>query len=229
MHCIIIKRVVYLDAIKVRKRSNIKFRIISIIVIVTLILGGYFVYLDRKIVPMVLAIGELKAQEMITRVINESIRKVLRQDIGYKDLISIKEDSEGNIVMMQADTFMMNSIASDVALTIQDHLGQTGEATERIPLGNIIGSQFFAQCGPRIKLTITPMGMVDVNFGTEFEHAGINQTRHRVYLIVNTEAKVIVPFNSSNMHVTTYLPVAETIIVGKIPENYICVPFITPN
>lgn len=73
------------------------------------------------------------------------------------------------------------------------------------------------------------MGMVDVNFGTEFEHAGINQTRHRVYLIVNTEAKVIVPFNSSNMHVTTYLPVAETIIVGKIPENYICVPFITPN
>lgn len=137
-----------MDAIKVRKRSNIKFRIISIIVMVTLILGGYFVYLDRKIVPMVLAIGELKAQEMITRVINESIRKVLRQDIGYKDLISIKEDSEGNIVMMQADTFMMNSIASDVALTIQDHLGQTGEATERIPLGNIIGSQFLHNADP---------------------------------------------------------------------------------
>ncbi|NMA03984.1 MAG: sporulation protein YunB [Clostridiales bacterium] len=200
-------------------------------VMATLILGSYIIYLDRKIVPLVLAIGELKAQEMITRVVNESILTVLKRDrdIGYRDLIFIKEDSEGNIVMMQADTFLMNRIASDVALTIQERFGQTKNVAERIPLGNILGSQLFAQWGPKIKLTVTPKGMVDVNFGTEFEHAGINQTRHRVYLIVNTEAKIIVPFNSSNMHVTTYLPVAETIIVGKIPENYIYVPFITLN
>lgn len=217
--------------VRVRKKGNIKLKIVLTMVMVTLILGSYIIYLDRKIVPLVLAIGELKAQEMITRVVNESILAVLKQgqDIKYRDLIFMKEDSEGNIVMMQADTFLMNRIASDVALTIQNHFGQTKNATERIPLGNILGSQFFAQCGPKIKLTVTPMGMVDVNFGTEFEHAGINQTRHRVYLIVNTEAKIIAPFNSSNMHVTTYLPVAETIIVGKIPENYIYVPFITPN
>lgn len=198
-------------------------------IIIVLVLGGYFIYLDRKIVPMVLAIGELKAQEIITRSVNESVRSVLKQGIKYQDLIFTKEDSEGNIVMMQADTFLMNRIAADVALAIQDHFGQTKSAPERIPLGNILGSQIFAHCGPRIKLTITPMGMVDVNFGTEFEHAGINQTRHRVYLVINTEAKIIVPFSSNNMHITTYLPVAETVIVGKIPENYIYVPFVTPK
>lgn len=213
--------------IRVRKKDHIRFRIILIIVIIISVLVSYFIYLDRKIVPIVLAIGELKAQEMITRAVNESIRIVLRQDIRYQDLISTREDSEGNIVMMQANTFLMNKIASDVALTIQHHFGQIKVFTERIPLGNILGSQFFAQCGPKIKLGITPMGMVDVNFGTEFEHAGINQIRHRVYLIINTEAKVIVPFNSNNMHVTTYFPVAETIIVGKIPRSYINVPFVT--
>lgn len=220
---------IYLGIIKVKKKGYIKFRIILIIVIIILVLGSYLIYLDRKVVPMVLALGELKSQEMITRTINESIHIVLKQDMRYQDLISVKEDSEGNIVMMQADTFLMNKIAADVALTIQDYFKHTKSSTERIPLGNILGSQFFAHCGPKIRLTIAPMGMVDVNFGTEFEHAGINQTRHRVYLVINTEAKVIVPFNSSNMRITTYFPVAETIIVGKIPENYIYVPFIRPN
>ena len=217
--------------VRVRKKSSIKFKIVLVMIIITLILGSCFIYLDRKIVPIVLAMGELKAQEMLTRVINESVLTVLKQDrdIRYRDLIFMKEDSEGNIVMMQADTFLMNKVASDVALTIQDHFGQTMGAVEQIPLGNILGSQIFAQCGPKIKLTITPMGMVEVNFGTEFEHAGINQTRHRVYLIVNTGAKIMVPFSSNNMHVTTYLPIAETIIVGKIPENYLYVPFITRN
>lgn len=227
MHCIIIKRVICLGIVRVRKKGHIRFRIILAVIIIITVSVGYFIYLDRKIVPMVLAIGELKAQEMITKTVNESIRIVLRQDVKYQDLISTKEDSEGNIVMMQADTFLMNKIASDVALTIQHHFEQIRVLTERIPLGNILGSQFFAQYGPKIKLGITPMGMVDVNFGTEFEHAGINQTRHRVYLIINTEAKVIVPFNSNNMHVTTYFLVAETVIVGKTPRSYINVPFIT--
>lgn len=183
-----------------------------------------FIYIDREITPTVQAIGELKAQEITTRAINESVSLVLKQDIQYQDLISVKEDDEGNITMMQANTFLMNKVASDVALTIQDHFKQIKITSDRIPLGNALGSQLLAQYGPKIKLTVTPLGMVDVNFGTEFEQSGINQTRHRIYLIINTSVRVIVPFSSNTIHVTTYFPVAETVIVGKVPMNYINVP-----
>lgn len=185
---------------------------------------GTFLYIDNKIMPTVQAIGELKAQEITTKAINQSVSVVVKQEIKYEDLITVKEDDEGNITLMQANTMMMNKIASDVALTIQEHLKQIQTTAERIPLGNALGSQLLAQYGPKIKLTVTPLGMVDVNFGTEFEQSGINQTRHRIFLIVNTKVRVIIPFSSNTIEVTTYIPVAETVIVGRVPMNYIHVP-----
>lgn len=213
-----------MNMVRLGKKNYIKFKIILIVTIISFILSGYFIYLDRKVVPIVLAIGELRAQEMTTRAINESIKSVLQENIDYEDLIFLKEDSEGNIALMQANTFLMNKISADVALSIQESFGQIKKMVEKIPLGNILDSKIFAHYGPKINLGVSPYGMVHVNFGTDFEQAGINQTRHRIYLIINTEARVIVPFNSNKVHVTTYFPVAETIIVGRVPHNYINVP-----
>lgn len=109
----------------------------------------------------------------------------------------IKKDNDGNITLMQANTMLMNKVASDVALTIQDHFSKIKTTSERIPLGNVLGSQLLAQHGAKIELEVTPLGMVNVNFGTEFEHSGINQTRHRIYLIIHSTVRVIVPFSSN--------------------------------
>lgn len=207
-----------------RRKQYLKLKIyLMAILIISLLCIGFF-YIDNKIMPTVQAIGELKAQEITTRAINESVSIVVKQDIKYSDLIDIKEDEEGNITLMQANTMMMNQVASDVALTIQEHLKQIQTASEKIPLGNALGSQLLAQHGPKLKLTVTPLGMVDVNFGTEFQQSGINQTRHRIFLIVNTKVRVIIPFSSNTIEVTTYIPVAETVIVGRVPMNYINVP-----
>ncbi|WP_459766991.1 sporulation protein YunB [Alkaliphilus crotonatoxidans] len=207
-----------------RRKQVLKYKILFIFIFLmsTSIIG--FIYIDREITPTVQAIGDLKAQELTTRAVNQAMSFVLEQGIEYKDLISIKEDHEGNITMMQANTMYMNKIASDVALTIQEHLKQIRTTSDRIPLGNALGSQLLAQYGPKIKLTVTPLGMVDVNFGTEFEQSGINQTRHRIFLIVTTDVRVIVPFSTNNIKVTTYVPLAETVIVGRVPKSYIQVP-----
>lgn len=215
---------IFLGRILSSKRKYLRIKILGMMLIVSLILISSFVYIDRKITPSVQAIGELKAQEITTRAINESISNVLKEDIRYQDLIFVKEDEEGNVTLMQANTFLMNKVASDVALTIQGYLKQIQTTSDRIPLGNAFGSQLFAQYGPKMKLTVTPLGMVNVNFGTEFEESGINQTRHRIYLIINTSVRVMVPFSSNTIKVTTYFPIAETIIVGKVPMNYVNVP-----
>jgi sporulation protein YunB len=71
---------------------------------------------------------------------------------------------------------------------------------------------------------VTPLGMAEVNFGTEFQQSGINQTRHRVFLTINTKVRVIIPFSSNIIEVTNYMPIAESIIVGRVPSSYINVP-----
>ncbi|MEW9121562.1 MAG: sporulation protein YunB [Thermotaleaceae bacterium] len=145
-------------------------------------------------------------------------------DIKYQDLIFIRTDTEGNVTMMQANTVMMNRLASEVALTVQDNIKQIKASSVNVPLGNVFGSQLLAQYGPKININVTPIGMVNVDFKTQFEQSGINQTRHKIYLVVNTQVRIIVPFSSNTTSVETSVPIAETVIVGKVPQSYIFVP-----
>ncbi len=207
-----------------RRKKMLKIKIMLVLALLFTMTITTFLYVDKEIMPTVQAIGELKAQELTTRAVNQGVSSVLDKNIEYKDLIYVKEDGEGNITMMQANTMAMNRVASDMALSIQEQLKQIRAASERIPLGNALRSQLLAQYGPKIKLTVTPVGMVDVNFGTEFQQSGINQTRHRIFLIVNTRVRVIVPFSSNTIEIVTYVPIAETVIVGKVPHSYIQVP-----
>lgn len=185
-----------------------------------MVFSTVFLYFDRKMVPTVQAIGELKAQDIITGVINQSVSRVVGKGIVYEELVTFQKDEDGNITFMQADTMMLNLISSNITSTIQEQLEKVETKGEGIPLGSIVDSQLLAQYGPKLKFRITPLGTVNVNFGTEFDQSGINQTRHRIFLIINTKVKVIIPFNSNDIEVTTYIPLTEVIIVGKVPINY---------
>ncbi|OPJ56731.1 sporulation protein YunB [Alkalithermobacter paradoxus] len=211
--------------LKFRKRRNHRkfFFLFTLIVLVILFVYAFF-YVDSKIKPTIQAIAEARAQEMATRSINDAVKETLRERINYDELINLKTDTEGNITMVQANTILMNKIASDVATEIQKKLKQIKTASAYIPLGNALKSQILSQYGPKLKVDMVPVGMVYVDFGTEFESSGINQTRHRIYLIIKANVKVIVPFTSSTKEVVTQIPVCETIVVGKVPHNYVNVP-----
>jgi sporulation protein YunB len=88
-----------------------------------------------------------------------------------------------------------------------------------IPISNIFGSLVFANSGPRISVNIQPAGTVNVDFYTDFEEAGINQTRLKIYLIVKTDVQIIAPLASNKIDVTTHIPVSETIIVSDVPKE----------
>ncbi|KXZ39395.1 sporulation protein YunB [Alkalithermobacter thermoalcaliphilus JW-YL-7 = DSM 7308] len=207
-----------------KKRNNKKVVLASITISFVILFIYLFFYVDNKIKPTVQAIAEARAQEMATRSINDAVKETLREKINYDELISLKTDNEGNITMVQANTILMNKIASDVANEIQQKLRQIKTASAYIPLGNALKSQILSQYGPKIKVDMVPVGMVYVDFGTEFESSGINQTRHRIFLIIRANIKVIVPFTSSTKEVVTQIPVCETIVVGKVPHNYVNIP-----
>jgi len=200
------------------------FKGFMVIVILFLFIIYSFMFVDQKIKPAVLAIAQVKAKEIATRAINEAVNDRVSDDVKYQDLIFIRTDEEGNITLMQSNTIMMNILATEVALTVQDKIKNIKTSAVKVPLGNVFGSPLLAQYGPNINIDVTPIGMVNVDFKTEFEASGINQTRHKIYLIVKTQVQIIVPFSSGSTEVVTSVPIAETIIVGKVPENYIFVP-----
>jgi sporulation protein YunB len=126
--------------------------------------------------------------------------------------------------MIQANTVVMNKLASETSLEIQKVIKGIGVTYLKIPISSILGSQIFANTGPRINVDIQTAGTVYVDFYTDFEEAGINQTRLKIYLIVKTDVQIVIPLATNKVDVTTHIPVSETIIVGDVPESYITVP-----
>ncbi|MCT4593385.1 MAG: sporulation protein YunB [Anaeromicrobium sp.] len=207
---------------RVHKRRSFKVFISLTLIFLFSIYG--FIFIDKKVKPAFLTIATVKAREIATRAINQSVNEKINEHIKYEDLIFIRTDINGNITMMQANTVMMNQVASEVALSIQDNIKKIKTSSVSVPLGTVFKSQLLAKYGPKITINVTPIGMSSVTFKTEFEESGINQTRHKIYLVVTTQVRIIVPFSSQAASVQSEIPIAETVILGKVPETYMKVP-----
>ncbi|NLX61590.1 MAG: sporulation protein YunB [Tissierellia bacterium] len=179
-------------------------------------------YIDKNLKPSIVAVSEVKARQVAIKTINDTIKKTIGNNIKYTDLINVSYDKEGKIAMMQANTMLMNILASEVALEVQEQLVEISDSSIMLPLNNVFDIHIIKL--PSIKVRIIPQGAIDVDFATEFESAGINQTRHRIYIVVNTDIKMILPLTSENIRVTTNIPIAETIIIGDVPETFVDIP-----
>lgn len=197
--------------------------IISTLFILSILIGS-FIYVDTSLRPTIKVLAETKAIELANRSINKAVAEIVKDKINYSDLMNTKIDNEGKITMIESNTVMMNRIASDVALKIQEELKQVKTTTAYIPIGTALGSPILARYGPQIKVTIEPIGTVSVNFKTDFESAGINQTRHRIYLEAKTQVKVVIPLTTDTKEVKAQIPICETVIVGDVPNSYINIP-----
>lgn len=210
--------------VKKRKEKIKKNIFIFIMIFILSILIGSFIYIDDKLRPTITVIAETKAEELANKSINKAVSSVIDNNIKYENLINVKTGEDGNIVMMQANSIIMNEIASKVALEIQSEMKKIKTTSTYIPIGTAIGSPLLAKYGPKIKVSIEPIGTVYVDFGTDFESSGINQTRHRIYLKAKTQVKVVVPLTTSTKEVKIQIPICETVIVGDVPQSYVNVP-----
>ncbi|SFR13809.1 sporulation protein YunB [Desulfoscipio geothermicus] len=190
-----------------------------------LLASGLFVFVDRRVRPTLFSIAEVEVTQMAVDAINKTVQKeVSRKNIDYQDFITVHRDYNGRVALMQANTVQINRMAADITLNVQQRLRDLQGKQISIPFGQVLGSYILADMGPYIRVGIHPMGTVSVNVIDRFEQAGINQTRHKVYLDFTTMVRVVVPLYSAEVKIATKVPVAESIIVGDVPEAVINFP-----
>ena len=68
------------------------------------------------------------------------------------------------------------------------------------------------------------MSAVSAAFSTEFESAGINQTRHKIYLSLHTVVRLVIPSSARQVTLNGQMLIAESIIVGDVPQSFVNVP-----
>ncbi len=189
-----------------------------------IILEG-FIFTERKLRPALMAIARAKANAVAVDAVNEAILNYIASGIAYEDLIKIEQDEHGRIVMACLNTVEANRIMAAATIAAREALSGLEARSIRIPLGEASGSFFLAAYGPKITVKLIPTGQVNTKLVDSFESAGINQTRHKLYLHIGAEVQIVIPFNAGRVNVVTAVPVTDNVYIGEVPGTVINLQF----
>lgn len=207
---------------KYYRKKKLPSKLFILIIVAILIIFNLGIYFFNKIVfPSVLKISETMIKSKTIEKISETSIELFNDEFNYDEMIIINRDNEGNINLIQANTMKLNYLASKLSVECNKTLQSMGEVEMKVPLGWISKNSAFYRLGPKINVKIEPIGNMNVTYESKFESAGINQTRHTIYLKVESKIRIAVPFQNKEIDVLCEIPVSETIIVGKIPSTAI--------
>lgn len=202
------------------RRRN-KVRPLFLLLLAAFIIIGGFMLVEFILKNTLFALAEAEAKWRATEAIHEAILEEVGTDTQYEDIVHIEKDAQNRIIFMQANIIKINKLTSGVVLNIEGNLKELRTKEFRIPLGQLTDNMLLANYGPHIKFLLVPVGTVEVSPEDSFQQAGINQTRHKIYLNVKSKIKIAIPFFDSVINVTTKVPIADAVIVGEVPETYL--------
>lgn len=189
--------------------------VLVIILILLIISKLSFDYIN----PMFESLCYLRAKSVAAQIVNQKTKESI-ENIDYNDLITIVRDNNGSISMVKANVLAINRISAELTIDIQDGLQNAKETVIYIPFGSVLGNQVLSNMGPNIPVKINPMGLVTTDFKSQFEASGINQTIHRIYLYTVCKVNIVTPIKTITNEITSEVMVAESVIVGPVPDSY---------
>ncbi|MBR3561754.1 MAG: sporulation protein YunB [Oscillospiraceae bacterium] len=171
--------------------------------------------------PILTSLATARVSNTVTRVVNAAVNEtVYENNVDYDSLIELEKDNEGRIVAMKSNMMAFNRLQSAVLNNVLERMADVDTRELSIPVGTLTGSPLLAGRGPLLRVRMQSVGSPGAHFENEFSAAGINQTKHQIKLIVDVSVGILLPGFSTGTRVSNSFNVAETVIVGGVPESY---------
>lgn len=164
--------------------------------------------------------SEATMRAITTEAVNDAVYYTLSDSLRYEQLVSVERNSNGDILSITSNSLQINRIARDTASLSQKNLNDMSKSGVNIPLGAFTGINAFAGIGPKINIKIIPISNVTCRFASSFESAGVNQTKHSIYLEIVADISIIMLNDTINFASATEVLICESVLVGKVPEAY---------
>ena len=184
--------------------------------------GAVIALLETKLRPVVAEIAAAQAQNVMTAVVENAVTADLAaRQVGYGDFVAIQRDEGGAITALTTDMARMNLLRGELTAAILDALAEVDVSEIQVPLGSLFDLEPLWAKGPALKARAMAVGTVQAEFESQFTSAGVNQTLHRIWMEVSVPMKLLLPGGEVEADLHTRLCVAETVIVGKVPDTYL--------
>ncbi|UYZ15646.1 sporulation protein YunB [Brevibacillus sp. WF146] len=180
-----------------------------------------FVIVERRIEPTLMLIAAQKTDQMAKLAISDAVTKRLtQQGVDFNDIVVLEKDSDGNILAVNFNFKQYARIVGETTSRIQTRLKEFEEenVVVTVPLGLATKNVFLEHYGPEIPVSFVPVGSVKTRLETGLKQAGINMVLVTVYIWVEVDLRIVIPFATEQRTVTTQIPITEALIVGKVPD-----------
>ena len=171
--------------------------------------------------PILVSMATARVSNTVNRIVVEAVNDAIQGgEIDYGVLVEFEKDAEGHVTALKSNMAAFNRLQSRIADDILLRLSEVSTTTLAIPIGTLTGSSLLAGRGPALKVKMQSVGSTTASFRNTFGSAGINQTRHQILLDVQVNMSILLPGFRTSTKVNNEISVAETVIVGSVPENY---------
>ena len=179
------------------------------------------IFATTQMRPILVSLATTRVSNMVNRIVSEAVDEAIEGgNIRYSDLITFEKDNNGQITAIYSNMAAFNRLQSKILDIILARIDQVSARELSIPVGRLTGSVLLAGRGPRISVRMESVGSSSANFENEFASAGINQTKHQIVLNIDVSVSILLPGFSTATTVSNAVTVAETVIVGAVPDTY---------
>ncbi|MBQ6808097.1 MAG: sporulation protein YunB [Firmicutes bacterium] len=187
--------------------------------------AALLVCVELLLAPIIAAAAAQHSRSLAMNAMTEAIQaqSSAARTSDYRNLVQVETDDQGRVTLLVTDTQRLNQLVSAVSLDAAERLEQLSRQQLQLPLGSVLGSVLLSGSGPPVAFRFSALGAPQAELRDSFTAAGVNQTRHSIYLELSCGIRVIAPFSRQELLVSTTMLLAEGIIVGYVPDTYLSI------
>ena len=200
-----------------RLQSLLRWLVILLLAILVAI-----VLMRHKYRLVIRELAETQVKNSTSDLTNDAIAKqIAAGDIQYDRIVYFEKDLNGRITALKTNMSEVNRLKTDILNIINDEILALDTSDLGVPLGSLFLPELFSGKGPSIPVRILSIRNSDASFTSHFSEAGINQTLHQLTMEVSVDVAVLVLGETSGFTITSEVVVAETVIIGDVPETFL--------
>ena len=194
--------------------------LIAFLLLVVFLAG--FILLRSRYRDVIRDLAQIQVKNTTSDLTNDAIAKQIADGvIQYDRIVYFEKDLDGRITALKTNIGEVNRLKTDILNIINDEILSLDNSDIGIPMGSLFLPELLSGRGPAIPVHILSIRNSDANFVSHFTQAGINQTLHQVSMEVCVDVAVLVLGQTTSFTMTSEVVVAETVIVGEVPNTFL--------
>lgn len=197
-------------------------RLCSLVLLITVVLAVIFGTFRMQYRDAIRSLSHTQVMNATSDLINDAIDQQIESgNIQYDRIVYFEKDLDGKITALKTNMSEVNRLKTDILNRINDEILAMDSSNLSIPIGSLVFPELFSGKGFGIPVEILAIRNSDASFHSYFTQAGINQTLQQLTMEVSVDVAVLVLGKTDSFTVKSQVVVAETVIVGQVPDTYL--------